>query len=683
MKNRLSIYAFLSCCSVGTYVIEPLAAAGVTHIYVSPAAQERGDGSYSNPFPSLTAARDYIRGIKQQNGLNGAIEVRLLEGEYFVDETFKLDARDSGRPGAKMIYRSWGTQRAVITGTQIIRSNEISKTTDPRILSRIPESAREHIREFPITADFALSLGNPGLRGTSIETGLGPAELILDGIPAVLAYWPAGKWATISRNSRARSDNVIEIGNEIVGRELAGTQVTLYGFPANEWSHVYLPHINVESPDHGLRVSLPAEWKYGMKESSRWRLANLLNELDAPGEYFVDRNARQVYFRPPIAMATDSVRITAASAPLVTITGASHVTLSGIDFNGTRSNGIVVTGGNNISLNDVRVENIGKAGIVIHGGNTNVISRSVVQYTGDDGIIVNGGSRENLRTSGHIVSDNVLTHFGRWGLSYSPGIKISGVGIKILHNRISYGPHAGVIYSGNNHRIEHNEISDVARETGDVGAIYAGRDPTMRGTAIRYNFVHDVTSNLPGGATGVYLDDLFSGTLVQANIFDNVDTGVLIGGGRDNRVVENVFLRGNVAVWADARGKDHKADKIKNAPANSSWDIRSKIEKVVKPGSSYIRQYPGLANLLNSDYLNPEGNRVSRNLYICGQQFFGTRGQVNPEWFERNANTCIHYDANSNSTVRTRGEPYNFTTLITTNNLARRAMTGLGPRLLE
>ena len=38
--------------------------------------------------------------------------------------------------------------------------------------------------------------------------------------------------------------------------------------------------------------------------------------------------------------------------------------------------------------------------------------------------------------------------------------------------------------------IEFNEIHHVALETGDVGAIYAGRDWTFRSNRIRHNFIH-------------------------------------------------------------------------------------------------------------------------------------------------------------------------------------------------
>lgn len=64
------------------------------------------------------------------------------------------------------------------------------------------------------------------------------------------------------------------------------------------------------------------------------------------------------------------------------------------------------------------------------------------------------------------------------------------VGQRAVHNLIHDHPHCPILYSGNDHRIEWNEIHHVALETGDVGAVYSGRDWTFRGNAIRYNFIH-------------------------------------------------------------------------------------------------------------------------------------------------------------------------------------------------
>ncbi len=50
-------------------------------------------------------------------------------------------------------------------------------------------------------------------------------------------------------------------------------------------------------------------------------------------------------------------------------------------------------------------------------------------------------------------------------------------------------------WSGNENIIEFNEIYNVVLETNDAGAIYSGRDPSMQGNVIRYNYFHDIGKN--------------------------------------------------------------------------------------------------------------------------------------------------------------------------------------------
>ena len=112
----------------------------------------------------------------------------------------------------------------------------------------------------------------------------------------------------------------------------------------------------------------------------------------------------------------------------------------------------------------------------------------------------------------------------------------------VAHNLIHDAPHIAVIFGGNNHIIEYNEIYNVCYESNDAGAIYAGRDWTMRGTVIRYNYMHHISGFKGKGCVGVYLDDMYCGTKIYGNLFYRVTRAAFIGGGRDNIVENNLFV---------------------------------------------------------------------------------------------------------------------------------------------
>lgn len=189
-------------------------------------------------------------------------------------------------------------------------------------------------------------------------------------------------------------------------------------------------------------------------------------------------------------------------------------------------------------------------------------------------------------------------------------------GAKGYLNLIFNSPHQAIHLSGNNHLIEYNEIRTVCRETSDSGAIYMGLDWSMRGNVFRYNYLHDI--NQGGGATnhnginGLYLDDFFSGSTIFGNVFCNVDQGVLIGGGRDNTIQNNIFVGcTNFAIRADQRGLTWDAALISNT--NSVlWS--SLYAMPFQSNATWVSQYPSLVLLPTNNPAAALGNVIQANI---------------------------------------------------------------------
>ena len=114
---------------------------------------------------------------------------------------------------------------------------------------------------------------------------------------------------------------------------------------------------------------------------------------------------------------------------------------------------------------------------------------------------------------------------------YKAGIALHGVGLRAANNLIHDAPHMAIQFWGNDHVIELNEIHHVCPESNDAGAIYAGRDWTMRGTVICHNYLHHITGFRGKGCVGVYLDDMFCGTRIEGNVFHEVTRAAFIGAG--------------------------------------------------------------------------------------------------------------------------------------------------------
>ena len=156
---------------------------------------------------------------------------------------------------------------------------------------------------------------------------------------------------------------------------------------------------------------------------------------------------------------------------------------------------------------------------------------------------INGGDSWNLISSENVVYNNYIHDWARVEATYRSGISIGGCGNLVSHNEICNSPHQAIGWGGPNHIFEYNEIYNVLTETADCGVFYGGRNYISHGCIIRYNYIHDIGFEGIDNAFGIYFDDGMTGQTAYGNIIMNVTgRGFLIGGGRDNRVYNNIII---------------------------------------------------------------------------------------------------------------------------------------------
>lgn len=73
---------------------------------------DKNDGTQESPLATIYAARDLVKTFAPD--MRNDISIRI-RGEQYIDETFTLDETDSGQNGYKIIYTSWGEEKANLT----------------------------------------------------------------------------------------------------------------------------------------------------------------------------------------------------------------------------------------------------------------------------------------------------------------------------------------------------------------------------------------------------------------------------------------------------------------------------------------------------------------------------------------------------------------------------------------
>jgi hypothetical protein len=569
------------------------------------AAPESGDG----PFRTLQRARDEIRKIKKAGSLPvGGIVVELRGGSYEMATPLELSADDSGAASAPIEWRARSGEEVRISGG--LRIDNFRPVTDPAALKRLDASARGKALQADLRAAGVKDLGQ--------VAGDNRLELFFQDKPMTLARWPNAEFVHIVDVVGGKLVDVRGTVGDAIGkftykgdrpnRWVGEKDIWLHGYWFWDWSD---GREQVESIDTGRRlISLvPPYHNYGYRKGQWYYAFNLLPELDTPGEWYLDRTSGVLYFWPPAPIEPGKT-VVSIIPNLVNMNKVSHVTLRGLIFEACRATAVVAREASHVQIVGCTIRNTGSWGVELSGSQSAVAGCDICD-TANGGIAMDGGDRATLSPAALVADNNHIHHYGRWNPMYQSAIRINGVGHRVTHNLIHDAPHMAINFGGNDHLIEFNEIHDVCRESNDAGAIYAGRDWTMRGTVIRYNYFHDISGFRGNGCVGVYLDDQFSGAEIRGNLFYKVTRAAMIGGGRDCEIVNNVFVDCTPATHVDARGLNWAA------PSRDTMD--KSLAAVPYKNSLWASRYPKLAHILDENPMAPVGNRIARNICLRGR----------------------------------------------------------------
>ena len=191
---------------------------------------------------------------------------------------------------------------------------------------------------------------------------------------------------------------------------------------------------------------------------------------------------------------------------------------------------------------------------------------------------------------------------------YQAGVSLGGVGLRVTNNCIHDAPHMAIVFSGNDHLIERNEIYNVCYESNDAGAIYTGRDWTMRGTVIKHNYLHHIAGFEEKGCNGVYLDDMACGIEIYGNVFYRVTRAAFIGGGRDCTVENNIFVECDRSLHIDNRAMNWAAYHVDTT-------MTDRLNEMPYRNELWSKRYPRLVHILENDPAAPKGNVIARNIF--------------------------------------------------------------------
>lgn len=551
------------------------------------------DRAFSN---ALSAAMEY-----RAHHREAPIRIVIAPGTYRITRPITVGAALSSA-GSLEISGS-GDRDTIITGAFQISEKRTAQPA-PHLMARSSTYCSKHSITFTIDADVGRLIANDLARSPESPPRSAGAMYFRAEQPLRLSSGFYGD------DERLRSQPA-PLTNRYSGE---------YLFFDGYWRSNYQNDIFAVPADSVPKflASHQSKQPIGGSNLPNWTVLNAFENLKSEDDYAVDLVTNRV----TVCGDRQVEDIEEAVSPSIfQIDGGRHVTVRNLKMKRVLNDAIIVRGSPNLSILDIEIHDAGSRGIAIYNSDNVAIRRVEISRTGETGISLFSGNRRDLRSGNSIISNAKISAFGQISKSYRPGILISGVGIQVVNSTISNGPHAAIMFSGNNHLISNNEIYRVNSQGDDAGAIYVGRDWTQRGTHIVGNYIHDNgLRDAPAQqrSVGVYLDDFTSGTTISGNIFINTPLAVLVGGGRENRILNNLFVNTlGPAISIDARGKSFAA----RAVVDPNSFLRMNLNQVPYAGPIYSKAYPSLKSILSNDPGSPLGNIVSGNAFISSTPY--------------------------------------------------------------
>jgi len=577
---------------------------------------------------NLQAAIEQVRSL----GPNDDAIISLTTGHYHLEKPIVL---------TDLSARSVAIHSAVRAGVHVVGGRVIENAvrfiggktvsnfalvTDTETLERLDPSAHGEVWSADLNALGITEFGTPKSRGI---------ELFYQDTPMQIARWPNEGFSRIAQTTGGDPIDVRGTKGDKIGkwkydgdrpkRWASETQGWLYGYWFWDWSSEHQKIKTVDTKTGTIEVESPYH-NYGYRNGQYYYALNILAELDQPGEWYLDAEAGMLYFWPPGIINRSNTYVSVLHAG-IELDNSSNVSVRGVTFEGFRNTIVRMNGGTNNEIVGCTFRNSGGDAISISGGKRNGVSECDIYEIGGTGIRLSGGDRPSLKPSSHYAVNNHIHDYARLFRMYRPAISLNGVGQRVASNLIHNAPHMAIQFGGNDHVIEYNEIHSVSYESNDAGAIYAGRDWTQRGTVIRYNYLHHINGFENKGCVGVYLDDMFSGTHIHGNVFEDVTRAAFIGGGRDNIFENNLFVNCRKALHIDARAMNW-------ASYHVDTTMTERLKAMPFQTDLWKSKYPSLQHILEDEPAAPKGNRIDKNIFIgegWNDVFKDSRDYVNVE----------------------------------------------------
>ncbi|WP_179319189.1 chitobiase/beta-hexosaminidase C-terminal domain-containing protein [Winogradskyella helgolandensis] len=496
-------------------------------IYVSSKGDDANSGTKNSPYLSFEKA---LQEVKKYAG-NEAVTVWFTSGDYYLNKTIEIGSDYSGTEKYPVVFSVIPGAKVIIKGSQRL----------------------EHLE---------WKAYKNGIYQTQVPEGLSMDQLFVNGERQVRARFPNYDYENPLRDGKGylqvtggtdkRYDKWFSYDPETFSDKTWEHPETgiVHGFQSHNWGNMQyrLKSINREQNKIFLNEGgwqLQRTHGIGGKKShaSYYFVENIFEELDVPGEWFLNTETHTLYYYPMQGVKLSDVKIEVpVIKDMIQLKGTKeapvkHIQFKGFNFTQTnytfmesyepvargdwaihRGGAIFMEGTENLLITDCNFEYVGGNGVFMSAYNrNNKVTGCRFVHTGESAVCFVGSPeavrfyqtwddrlmdgknwnemRENMdleagpKTPDYpkncVVENSIMHDFGDVGKQVA-GVYISmSHKITASHNTIYNCPRAGICINDGTwggHLIEFNDIWETVRETGEHGPFNSwGRERQWKG----------------------------------------------------------------------------------------------------------------------------------------------------------------------------------------------------------
>jgi hypothetical protein len=459
--------------------------------YVAANGSDSNPGTRQQPFATLQRAQQAAR----KEAGREAVTVFIREGTYYLPETFVLTSQDSGTKAAPIVYQAYQKEHPVVSGGR----------------------HWQNLRWEPYTN---------GIMQAKVPAGFSTDQLFVNGERQPLARYP--NFDPNERHFNGWAKDAISPERAARWKDPAGGFI--HALHSAEWGGMHYL-ITGKGPDN--KITYEGGWQnnrpMGMHDIRF--VENIFEELDAPGEWFLDHKTSTLYFYPPpdvnlVAATVEAVQL----RHLVEFHGTEQAPVRFISFKGLtfrhaartfmdnkeplvrsdwttyRGGALFLTGAEDCTIEDCFIDQVGGNAVFVNNYNRRITIRGChIAKAGANGVAFVGdrdaarvprdwndhsqslakldrtpGPRTSNYPADCLVDDCLIYLSGRVEKQTAPVQIELARGIIVRHCSLYDVPRAGInIGDGcwGGHVIEFCDIFDTVKETGDHGSFNSwGRD---------------------------------------------------------------------------------------------------------------------------------------------------------------------------------------------------------------